>query len=181
MNIYFLIQYIFYRNESSAIANILHSKKVSKNKTYDVSVSDVWLDAGSDAGPKIDNFVVCYCYSLISSEVSSLRRVPLVFSLYFFCHPIASFISTVDTAQPEIIWCPRNIHKTIEFGETPFIRVAWEEPEVSDKSGNVVLREVTHRSGELFGLGSTPISYTYTDGSNNDVKCEFEVHISQCK
>ena len=72
------------------------------------------------------------------------------------------------------------MHKTLEVG-IPRIQVSWGEPSAGDKSGSVKLVNASHTAGDMFDVGSTRVSYTFTDASNNRVSCEFLVIVSQGK
>ena len=80
----------------------------------------------------------------------------------------------MDTTPPDLTSCPSDVHKTVEAGISR-IQVSWEEPSASDISGFVKLVDATHNSGEMFEVGSTRVSYTFVDGSNNMASCDFTV------
>ncbi|XP_072045211.1 hyalin-like isoform X2 [Amphiura filiformis] len=84
----------------------------------------------------------------------------------------------VDTQPPEIINCPSDVHKYVPIG-TSKVLIRWNEPSASDNSGYVTIRSASHRPGDLFPIGSTLVSYTYVDGSNNSISCNFTISVSQ--
>ena len=84
----------------------------------------------------------------------------------------------MDTTSPDLAYCPTDVHKTIEAG-TLQVQVSWDEPSASDKSGSVMLLHASRRSGDMFDVGSTPISYTFVDGANNSVSCGFSVIVRE--
>ena len=87
---------------------------------------------------------------------------------------------TVDTTPPDVLGCPADIHRTTDIGAKQ-ATVTWTEPWAYDKSGNVALLHQTHQSGEEFEIGSTPVSYTFADQSDNFVNCAFIVIVDECK
>ncbi|XP_072045208.1 hyalin-like [Amphiura filiformis] len=87
-------------------------------------------------------------------------------------------VETEDTNPPEIAGCPSDIYKTVEIG-TSATHISWNEPIASDISGNAELLKATHKPGEEFDVGTTLVSYTYTDASNNSATCGFRIHISK--
>ena len=76
------------------------------------------------------------------------------------------------------MYCPSDVHKTIEVG-TSRVQVSWNEPSAGDKSGFVKLVDASHTSGDMFDVGSTRVSYTFSDASSNRVSCEFSVTVTQ--
>ncbi|XP_072046098.1 hyalin-like [Amphiura filiformis] len=94
-----------------------------------------------------------------------------------FCN-FSVIVNQVDTKPPYVISCPSNIYKTVELG-TPGTTVSWYEPTADDNSGDVTLSKSTHKSGELFEIGSTSVSYTFMDRSNNTATCDFLVTINE--
>ncbi|XP_072045209.1 hyalin-like [Amphiura filiformis] len=93
-----------------------------------------------------------------------------------FCN-FSVTVNQKDTISPEIVGCPSDIYKTVEIGTSP-IYVSWDEPVASDISGYAELFRATHKPGEEFDVGSTLVSYTYMDGSNNTATCRFYIQIS---
>ncbi|XP_072046551.1 hyalin-like [Amphiura filiformis] len=96
-----------------------------------------------------------------------------------FCN-FSVIVSQVDTTPPYVTSCPSNIQKTLEVG-APGISVSWYEPSANDNSGDVTFSKSSHKSGELFLKGSTSVSYTFMDRSNNTATCDFLVTIREGK
>ena len=92
-----------------------------------------------------------------------------VFSFFLF-----SF--TGDTTPP-VIEQLEDITVTVSSGEVGAI-VSWEEPSVSDDSGTVTLVSRTRTPNVFFPVGTTPVTYTYADGSGNTASMTFNVIIS---
>ena len=70
--------------------------------------------------------------------------------------------------------CPSDITIDVEIG-TPGTSVTWTEPSVTDASGDVTLLAKTHSSGQLFGVGTTIVTYLYADPFNNIATCTFQI------
>ncbi|XP_071819452.1 uncharacterized protein [Apostichopus japonicus] len=83
----------------------------------------------------------------------------------------------VDTTRPTISNCPANIAEVIEVGTTSAF-VSWTEPTATDASGQVFTSR-SEAPGNLFPVGPTPVTYTFTDNSNNFAECEFVVTVIQ--
>ena len=82
----------------------------------------------------------------------------------------------MDTTPPDLTTCPSDVHKSTEIG-TPRVQVSWDEPSVTDKSGYVKLVNATHTSGDIFDVGSTRVSYTFSDRASNRASCDFTVTV----
>ncbi|XP_072032497.1 hyalin-like [Amphiura filiformis] len=73
--------------------------------------------------------------------------------------------------------CPADfIHQEPAFCGT--VPVSWTEPSATDGCGGTVQVEKTHAPGAEFSVGTTTISYTFTDSSQNQQTCEFDVSVS---
>ena len=88
------------------------------------------------------------------------------------------FIS-VDTIPP-VIACINDITDTVNTGVTG-ATVTWTEPTATDNSGVVSLTGRTHQPGSFFPVGTTEVTYTFTDGSGNSATCVFNVNVIECK
>nr|XP_054770575.1 hyalin-like [Lytechinus pictus] len=84
-------------------------------------------------------------------------------------------IITADTIPPVVI-CPLDVTQTVEIGTSPR-QVFFDVPNVSDNSGSFSLVQASHQPGASFPTGSTTVTYTYTDGSQNSASCSFQVNI----
>lgn len=58
--------------------------------------------------------------------------------------------------------------------------MSWIEPTATDASGQVFTSR-SEAPGNLFPVGPTPVTYTFTDNSNNFAECEFVVTVIQSK
>ncbi|XP_041454281.1 mucin-17-like isoform X37 [Lytechinus variegatus] len=94
-----------------------------------------------------------------------------------FCIFTVSVSATTDNVDPVITGCPDNINIAIPIGSTG-VAVTWTEPTATDNSGVVPTSTSTSSPGDVFGVGTTQVSYTFTDGSGNNAFCVFTVTIS---
>ena len=86
----------------------------------------------------------------------------------------------MDTSPPEIVDCLRHVTETIDLGEERK-RIYWPEPKALDKSGNVSLIFQSHQSGSYFSIGSTDVSYLFSDGFGNVAYCNFTISLTTGK
>ncbi|XP_071505195.1 hyalin-like [Diadema antillarum] len=84
--------------------------------------------------------------------------------------------STLDTTPPVIDGCPSNIAIEAVNGASD-VSVTWIEPTATDDSGSVSLTQ-TAIPGDIFPLGSTEVTYTFSDPSGNSATCSFSVVVS---
>ena len=55
----------------------------------------------------------------------------------------------------------------------------WQVPTATDDSGVTPNRDASHNPGQSFPIGTTEVTYTFTDGSGNAAICFFNVVISR--
>ncbi|XP_072172386.1 uncharacterized protein [Diadema setosum] len=85
-------------------------------------------------------------------------------------------VFAVDTTPPTVT-CVMNIVQSVELG-TQSTPITWTEPTATDISGVTILRSQTHTSGSLFPVGTTTVTYIFTDGSDNDAApCTFTITV----
>lgn len=87
-----------------------------------------------------------------------------------------SNVSVIDATPPVIAGCPSNISLTALGGlcNTP---VTWTAPTATDNC-SVVNVTSSHNSGDIFPIGTTIVSYTFTDGNSNSSTCSFSVTVN---
>lgn len=84
-----------------------------------------------------------------------------------------SFTVTVnDNTKPVIIGCPNDV--TVSASSACTAIATWTAPTASDNCTTVSITS-NHNSGETFALGTTPVTYTATDGKGNVSTCTFNV------
>ncbi len=75
-----------------------------------------------------------------------------------------------------MIACLAGITEETSLG-SPGTVVTWEEPTATDNSGVVALSERSHAPGSFFIVGTTDVTYTFTDVSGNQAQCTFTVTV----
>ncbi|XP_033626637.1 uncharacterized protein LOC117289582 isoform X6 [Asterias rubens] len=93
------------------------------------------------------------------------------------CRFIVNVISGGDTIPPVISGCPSGASAVAPQGQT-LATVTWNEPTATDNSGGNVQRSSNRSPGQTFGLGSTQVTYTFTDPSGNQAICQFPVTVT---
>ena len=83
---------------------------------------------------------------------------------------------TGNDAQPPTITCPGDV--TTDASPTGTARVDYPEPETLDNCSSVTVT-CTPASGSVFPTGTTAVSCTATDASNNSATCSFNVIVNQ--
>ena len=78
---------------------------------------------------------------------------------------------------PPVVTCPDNIAFEVPFGGTGR-QVTWQQPTVTDNSGNFFFVSSSNNPNDFFSVGSTIVTYTYRDNSNNQNSCSFTVLIT---
>ncbi len=84
----------------------------------------------------------------------------------------------MDTKPPTILQCPSDIERiATSHGAGTVVR--WTEPTATDYSNYTVSR--SHTPGTVFGIGTTEVTYTFTDLSSNRNRatCTFAITIDQ--
>ena len=74
-----------------------------------------------------------------------------------------------------ITGCPSNLRTTVELG-TRGKRVSWTEPRATDQYGTPT-KTASHQPGSEFLVGTTDVTYSFTDSANNVATCSFTVTI----
>ena len=87
-------------------------------------------------------------------------------------------VAAQDTQPPIVTSCPQPITRIIPIGSTSQI-VTWVEPTATDSSGVTPTISQTHQPGASFPVGTTQVSYTFTDPTRNSAMCIFTVTISE--
>ena len=85
-------------------------------------------------------------------------------------------INTADTTPPVINGID-DITVVIELGTATVSQVTWVEPTATDNSGTVTLVSRTHTPNAFFTIGTTPVTYTFSDPSGNTASTTFNVNV----
>ena len=64
--------------------------------------------------------------------------------------------------------------ETTEVGTTNAV-VTWTEPTAADNSGMTPTVTRSHQPGISLPVGTTQVTYTFTDEAGNEAECQFEV------
>jgi hypothetical protein len=91
-------------------------------------------------------------------------------------------VTVVDNTKPLITGCPSNVNVSTGAGATTCSAIAtWTEPTATDNctaAGNLV-RTRSHAPGSTFPVGTTAVTYTFTDAAGNVSNvCSFNVTIT---
>ena len=90
----------------------------------------------------------------------------------------ASFVSLVDNVDdtpPVISRCPDTATITVPVGQIQTLYF-WPEPSAVDDSGIPPTLVQSHFSTSMFPVGSTDVTYTFTDNSGNSAVCTFMIN-----
>jgi len=83
-------------------------------------------------------------------------------------------ITITDTGNPVVV-CPADIVSPTDAGVCG-ANVFWNPPVTSDNCGAQVLSQ-THEPGDLFGLGTTTVTYVIQDAAGNMTECSFDITV----
>ncbi len=91
-------------------------------------------------------------------------------------------VTVVDNTKPIVSGCPANISVSTGAGRTTCDQVAtWTEPTATDNctaTGNLI-RTRSHAPGSTFPVGTTAVTYTFTDAAGNVSNvCSFNVTVT---
>ena len=84
----------------------------------------------------------------------------------------------VDTTNPIIQNCPSDITQGVANAAATAV-VTWTPPTATDNitPDNLITTVATHSPGGSFGVGTTAVSYVFTDQAGNDATCSFNVNV----
>ncbi|XP_072028147.1 uncharacterized protein [Amphiura filiformis] len=85
-------------------------------------------------------------------------------------------VQVEDTEAPVII-CPADVLVLVELQFTP--SVYWNIPYVTDNSDVIIVITSTYKSGDIFQIGSTNVTYNVEDGFGNTNACSFNVFVQE--
>lgn len=114
-------------------------------------------------------------------KISNTRGTIVPNGIFFFNSHLVHFYVyiltiSVDTMAPMVFGCPDDISRTIELG-SPDPQVAWVEPFATDASGTVELLFRSLGPGSTFAPGVTPVTYIFSDLTDNRGTCSFNIEI----
>lgn len=79
--------------------------------------------------------------------------------------------------SPVIDGCPAVVTEVVELGITS-TPIFWIEPMATDISGVSILTMRSHEPSDVFPVGSTTVTYVFSDGVGNTATCTFMVFIT---
>ena len=89
---------------------------------------------------------------------------------------VCSFdVTVIDDTAPVITGCPTNI--TVSANGSCEAIVNWTLPNATDNCTTPLTPISAFSSGDTFGLGTTTVTYTATDGAGNSATCSFDVTV----
>ncbi|MCT4559892.1 MAG: HYR domain-containing protein, partial [Crocinitomicaceae bacterium] len=80
-----------------------------------------------------------------------------------------------DNLAPQVSNCPGNMTLTPNAANCAAV-VTWSGPSASDNCGSVTTSS-THSSGDVFPLGVTTVTYTFSDDAGNQATCSFDITV----
>ncbi|XP_072169503.1 uncharacterized protein [Diadema setosum] len=88
-------------------------------------------------------------------------------------------IMEVDTVPPTILNCPQEaIAVAVSFNQNQAV-VNWPVVMATDNSNTQSVTQRSHSSGDVFPVGPTTVTITFSDESGNTAQCVFEVVVYQ--
>ncbi|HEY0742921.1 MAG TPA: HYR domain-containing protein [Chryseosolibacter sp.] len=84
-------------------------------------------------------------------------------------------VVVIDNSAPIMSGCPANIQQSLT-GAACNVNVSWTPPTFTDNCAVTVTS--THSPGDQFALGTTTVTYTAQDPSNNTKTCSFNVIVT---
>ena len=86
-----------------------------------------------------------------------------------------SLIFVSDIEAPVVLSCPNGTVSNTD-PKLATANISWIEPEAMDNSGSVT-RSSSYSPGYGFPIGRTLVTYVFSDASNNEVECVFNVTV----
>jgi hypothetical protein len=88
-------------------------------------------------------------------------------------------ISVYDNVAPTVSGCPANMTLNTGSGNSQCgTTVTWTEPSATDNcSGSITYASRSHAPGSFFAVGTTTVTYNFSDGCGNSTACSFTVTV----
>ena len=83
-----------------------------------------------------------------------------------------------DGTAPVITGCPLNAISVSAPAGSTSATATWTEPTAIDDSGVPPIRSRSHAPGQSFPVGTTVVTYRFTDASGNSDTCQFQVVVA---
>ncbi len=86
-------------------------------------------------------------------------------------------VTVVDNTAPVISDCPANITVNTALRTTCDQTATWTAPTATDNCTTPVHVSSSHNPGDVFQLGTTTVTYVFSDDNNNSSTCSFTVTV----
>lgn len=83
-------------------------------------------------------------------------------------------VIVTNTGNPVVTGCPSDLVFTAD--ETEEVNVNWDEPQATVQCGEIVVTK-SHEPGSIFPIGTTRVTYTFSEQSGRDATCGFNVTV----
>ena len=83
-----------------------------------------------------------------------------------------------DTTAPVISGCPSGASAVTSTPGASAAIVSWVEPTATDNDGQAVTVSRSQAPSTAFNIGSTAVSYVFTDTAGNQATCTFNVVVT---
>ena len=95
--------------------------------------------------------------------------------VFFFFPSFSNTVPSSVDSTPPVVSSLNDVIRQLQPGQTGGTNVIWTEPTATDNSGSVTLTARSHFPGQFFPVGSTTVTYTFSDGSGNIASTSFNV------
>ncbi|XP_071804899.1 uncharacterized protein [Asterias amurensis] len=86
-------------------------------------------------------------------------------------------VTVLDMEAPVIMNCSENINASADPGK-PFATLSFDDPDISDNSGNFTIVESSSTNWAEFPVGFTEVFYRVGDESSNRNECNFTIEVT---
>ncbi|XP_071843516.1 uncharacterized protein [Apostichopus japonicus] len=115
---------------------------------------------------------------VLSHVDPDVRMVAIAYRNSYSANAVMYFVqedNDIDTVPPFIYDCPDSPVTAESNANSNLVSVFWNPPTAFDNSGLDVKENSNFNPGDSFPPGSTDVFYTFTDISDNNATCMFEV------
>ncbi|XP_072028141.1 hyalin-like [Amphiura filiformis] len=88
-----------------------------------------------------------------------------------------TFEVKVEDKEPPVIICPADVVAPVQLRSSDSVH--WSMPYVKDNSGVITAITSSYKSGDIFQIGSTNVTYNIEDGFGNINECSFNVIVQE--
>lgn len=113
----------------------------------------------------------------MSFLILALKKNQLLTFSFFENHLYIGGYDPNDSEPPKIINCPNATRiVSIDVPQSGY-EIIWQVPSAVDNSGFPVEVTSSHQPGDQLQLGTTTITYEFTDVVGNSASCSFKINI----